>query len=328
MSTDLGMNTDLKVLVIGGNGFIGRHVALRLLTEGFEVVIGTRDAARGAHPALPKNLPLRKLRMERMQDADDWEPCLAGFDLIVNAVGILRQRGEETYDRVHHRGPAALAEACRRFAVPLLHVSALGLRNPARSRFLGSKLKGEQALLRSGARICIVRPSLLDGEGGYGAAWVRRVGRWPVQFHPANAEGLVECCCVMELAEAMAVLAKGLVQGDPSVPCMAELGGTRREDIATHLARRYHALHAREPLRIAIPGWVARGFAHLFDLLHFSPYSFGHYELLRFDNCAQPNRMAELLGRPPRDVVSEPTIRSEAPTCAVIRPTRQIPVRN
>jgi NADH dehydrogenase len=54
---------------------------------------------------------------------------------VVNAVGILRERGSETYDRVHHLAPAALAAACAPAALRLIQVSALGLHPGARSGF-------------------------------------------------------------------------------------------------------------------------------------------------------------------------------------------------
>ena len=65
--------------------------------------------------------------------------------------------------------PTALARACRELPKRFVHVSALGLHADARSRFLTSKLAGEVAIKTSGAHWAIVRPSLLDGEGGCGA---------------------------------------------------------------------------------------------------------------------------------------------------------------
>ena len=65
--------------------------------------------------------------------------------------------------------PTALARTCRELPKRFVHVSALGLHADARSRFLTSKLAGEVAIKTSGGHWAIVRPSLLDGEGGCGA---------------------------------------------------------------------------------------------------------------------------------------------------------------
>ena len=61
------------------------------------------------------------------------------------------------------------------------------------------------------------------------------------------------------------------------------------------------ALRGRPPwARLRIPDWLCRVVAHACDVVHFSPFSFGHWELLQHDNLPQPNRLPELLGRTPR----------------------------
>src|SRR5688500_18682360 len=163
----------MTTLVLGGAGFLGRHIAAALVERGRTVVIGSRRPAR-AHRRLPPLLhgcERREAHLEHLTSPEAWKPLLAGIDTVVNVAGILRERGAETYERVHHLAPAALAAACARSAIRLIHISALGLHDGARSRFLRSKLAGERAIAAYGSNFSIVRPSLLDGEGGYGARW-------------------------------------------------------------------------------------------------------------------------------------------------------------
>jgi len=114
----------MRVLVLGGTGFIGRHVAAALAARGHEVCIGTRHPARAARRLPPslRTCELREAHLERLGARRDWHVLLAGCDTVVNAVGILRQRGAETYERVHHRAPAALAAACALGGRRLVHV--------------------------------------------------------------------------------------------------------------------------------------------------------------------------------------------------------------
>src|SRR5262252_4728810 len=95
------------VLVLGGAGFIGRHVAAALAARGHAVVIGTRRPRRA-----PKRLPAelhaaerREAHLERLLAPAAWEPLVWNVAAVVNAVGILRERGAETYRRVHHLAP-------------------------------------------------------------------------------------------------------------------------------------------------------------------------------------------------------------------------------
>jgi NADH dehydrogenase len=293
------------VLVLGGSGFIGRHVVEALLNRRCQVVIGSRQPLRidALLPANALRCPRRTARFENLIVADAWHDLLCGVDVVVNCVGILRQRGRETYERVHHRAVAALAEACRLRGQRLIHVSALGLQSDARSRFLRSKLACEQALRVSGADYRIVRPSLLDGEGGYGAKWLRFLARLPIHALPADATGRLAALDVRDLGEALATLAQhSVLRSDEDNGREIELGGTDLRTLAEYVAaiRRLHT--DRPAYQLRVPSLIARVGSHLCDLLHWSPFSFGHWELLRHDNCPAINRLPELLGHAPRQV--------------------------
>jgi NADH dehydrogenase len=292
----------MRVLVLGGAGYLGRYAAAALAARGHDVTIGTRRPRRAALrlPVALQGCGRREVHMERLASPQAWRPLLAGVHIVVNAVGILRERHAETYDAVHHLGPAALAAACARANVRLVHVSALGLREDARSGFITSKLAGERAIAAAGADHSLVRPSLLDGGTGYGARWFRRVARWPVHFVPADSRGRVAALDVRDLGEAIALLCE---KADLSPWREVELGGTALFTVADYLAalRPAHLAPAR---LVKVPAWLARLVSHGCDLLHFSPFSFGHLELLRHDNAPRANGLPSLLGRAPRRVGS------------------------
>lgn len=289
------------VLILGGAGFIGRHVVDALVARGQTVVVGTRHPQRRTqdNPALA----YREAHLDRMLDADAWTETLRDCSAVVNCVGILRERGHETYRRVHHEAPAALARACAMRGLRLIHVSALGLDAHVRSGFLRSKRDGEAALRNSAADWHLVRPSLLDGDGGFGARWIRRVAHWPVHLLPRAASGRLAVLDVRDLGEAISnlVLDDAQLPGDHAVR-EHDLGGLQMRTLAEHLAA-MRAMHTPSPaLRIAIPDTLARVAAHVCDLFHVTPFSFGHWELLQRDNRPQHNRLPALLGRAPRAV--------------------------
>lgn len=292
------------VFVLGGSGFVGRHAVDELSRRRCRVVVGSRHPHRigGRLPAAGRGSERRQVRFERLLERDSWNDLLEDIDVVINCVGILRQRGRATYERVHHLAPGALALAARRRGLRLIHVSALGLEPHARSRFLESKRAGESAIRRSGADWFIVRPSLLDGEGGFGAKWLRRIARWPVHPVPADAKGRIAVLDVRDLGEALARLAlrPRSAESEAVHEREFELGGLKPRTLAEHLLalRRLHT--ARTARRLPIPAWLARLGSHACDLLHFTPYSFGHWELLGRDNCPSHNRLAEILGRAPR----------------------------
>lgn len=304
------------VLVLGGTGFIGRHVVAALQAQGCRVAIGSRAPRRHRRRHVADDW--REVRMERLQQASDWPALLEGCDAVVNCVGILRPRGGETYDRVHHRAPAALAAACGERGLRLVHVSALGLDADVRSRFLRSKRDGEAALRASGADWHIVRPSLLDGEGGFGARWIRRVARWPLHPLPRGATGRLAVLDVRDLGEAIA----NLVFEPFPLRREHDLGGLHARTLDQHFAA-LRSLHTGKPaLRIRVPDFATRLLAHACDLLHATPLSFGHWELLRHDNRPRENHLPALLGRAPREVGVAP---ETAPDSVLIAPAHGRP---
>lgn len=289
----------LNVLVLGGNGFIGRQIVLQLAGKA-KVTVGTRSATAKANQ--------RTIRMQQMLRVEDWLPVLQTFDVVVNAVGILRERKQESYAQVHTQAVAALANACAITDTRLIQISALGLSMQAKSRFIRSKYLGEQAILASGALACIVRPSLLDGEGGYGAKWFRRVATWPVQF-VMQSPGLVAPLQVADLGEAVANLC---MLPAAQLPAMAEFGGNQVLSIPDYLTALRRTQGKPAALQIAIPKWVVRAASHLLDALAWTPLSFGHFELMQGYNVPKINALPAVLMRRPAvfglNITREPTL--------------------
>ncbi len=284
-----------RVLVLGGYGFIGRHIVEALEVLGAKVLIGTRKRPISPHE---RQVSLHRLIQYPARHAE----LLNNVDVVINAVGILRQRWRENYDDVHHRAISELAHACAKKRVRIIHVSAIGLNNQVRSRFLKSKLDGEHALVNSKADWFLVRPSLVDGAGGFGARWFERVSKWPIYFIPRNARGLMSPIRAQDLGCAVAKIAMLTDEPRPEASRIFQLGGEQvlsLVDYLNDLRQRQANGSLIKPARvIKVPSLLARLLSHVCDLLHITPFSFGHYELLKFDNVAHPNRLLELMAKP------------------------------
>jgi dTDP-4-dehydrorhamnose reductase len=279
-----------RVLVLGGNGFIGRNIVAKLQLQGAQVVIGSRQVAKQSNQL--------QIKMQNMQQADDWLAVINSFDVVVNSVGILRERGfnnqRETYAAVQTFAVESLADACAQSNIKLIHISAIGLTESAKSGFITSKYWGEQAILASGADAIIVRPSLLDGQGGYGAKWFRRVASWPLQL-VMKSKGLVAPLQVTDLGEAVA----NLCFIDEKMPPIFELGGNDVMTIPQYLAK-LRAINLQKPaLQLYAPKFAVRLASHIFDLFAWTPLSYGHFELMQGYNVPAVNMLPRLLSRMP-----------------------------
>ena len=84
----------MRVLVTGGAGFIGRHACLALHRAGTELVIGSRHPDQ-IEPRLDPKLwgyERRQVRVEKLTQPHAWSAALQDIDVVLNCVGILRQR--------------------------------------------------------------------------------------------------------------------------------------------------------------------------------------------------------------------------------------------
>ncbi len=287
----------MKILVCGGQGFLGRAVVQALADKQTQIVIGGRTEKKDKRNTRPAaNISFCPMRFEKLMTQADWVPLLNGIDVVVNLVGILRERGRETYEKIYVRAPIALAQACAALSIKLIHVTALGLRADAQSRFNTGKLKSELALKAIAAKhaldLHIVRPSLLDGPDGFGAKWLRRIANWPVLLFPASAVGLIAPLPINDFGKAMAALC---LDSTRSQPLEIDMGGDKTMTMRNYLLSLRYANKKPPLVEIAVPGLIGRIVSHALDLLHLTPYSFGHHELMTRDNVPTLNRVPKLV---------------------------------
>jgi NADH dehydrogenase len=147
-----------NVLVLGGSGFVGRHLVAALAADGIRVTVPSRRRERAKH-LLP--LPTVDVVEADIMAPGSLETLAHGKHAVINLVGILH--GD--FERVHAELPRRVVAACRaRGAGRLLHMSALGASPGAPSEYLRTKALGEQAALAAtDLAVTAFRPSVIFG---------------------------------------------------------------------------------------------------------------------------------------------------------------------
>lgn len=149
-----------KVLVLGGTGFVGRHVCEQLNRLGIRATVPTR---RMIHGRSVQMLPLVDVIEANIHDEQQLARLLPGHDAVVNLVAILHGN-RKRFQQVHVEFPTRLAQAMRAAGVPrLVHLSALGASEDGPSLYQASKAQGEAVLKAAGLDLTVLRPSVIFG---------------------------------------------------------------------------------------------------------------------------------------------------------------------
>jgi NADH dehydrogenase len=200
-----------SVCVIGGAGFLGRHVARQLADFGIRVRVPTRHRERAKQLIV---LPTVDVITADVNDPAALARLVAGNDAVVSLAGILHERRKGDFARTHTELPRKIVDACREQGVRrLLHVSALGAAHDAPSEYLRSKAGGEQRIRMAqaaGIRTTIFRPSVIFGrEDSFLNLFARLARSLPVivlaspqaRFQPVFVEDVARAV-VLSLGEA------------------------------------------------------------------------------------------------------------------------------
>jgi nucleoside-diphosphate-sugar epimerase len=309
----------MLVAISGGAGFLGLHLARRLLADG--------HADRTLDPAALDETELERSVEELRGDVRDPAAAarlVAGADVLVHAAAALPiQSSREAIRSVNVDGAATAFAAAReagvRRAVLISSTAVYGVpdHHPIGEddRLVGvgaygeSKIDAERLALdfaRRGLEAVIVRPKTFVGPERLGVFeilfdWIREGRRIPILGDGSNryqllaVEDLVDA--VVRCLDADGVAGEALNVGAGSF-------GTVREDLEALIAHAGSASRLR-PVPARPAELVLRGL----ELAHVSPLAEWHYRTAHKDSFVSIDKARALLGWEPR-LSNEETLRS------------------
>ena len=157
-------STDRLATVFGGSGFLGRHIVRALARDGWRIRVAVRrpDLAGFLRPL--GVVGQIELVQANLRYPDSIAAALDGANAVVNAAGIQRQRGRQTYEAVHADGAGAIARAAVAAGIEtLVHVSGVGADAHSPNAYIASKGRGESAVREASPTAIILRPSVIFG---------------------------------------------------------------------------------------------------------------------------------------------------------------------
>ena len=153
------------VTIFGGSGFVGRYIVRRLAKEGWRVRVAVRDPNLAGfvkpYGAVGQVEPL----FCNIRDDASVRAVTHGADAVVNCVGVLDERGRNTFAAVQAQGAGRIARIAAEQGVQrMVHISAIGASAKSNSQYAKTKAAGEAAVLAAFPTAMILRPSIIFGS--------------------------------------------------------------------------------------------------------------------------------------------------------------------
>lgn len=286
----------MRILLTGASGFIGQHLQAALLAEGHHVVCAQRA------PPDSTNARLSYIDADFAKDTQQsvWLARLKGIDAVVNAVGIFRESGSQTFARLHTETPCALFAACAESdSVQLvIQLSALGADNGADTAYHLSKKAADDFLATLPLRAFIVQPSLVYGKDGASARAFKTLASMPFTVRFGSSEQLVQPIHVDDVVAAIAALIRTPlpVATDGATARRIPLVGPAPLPFTSYLATLRQSMGMGKLRTLRLPAFVGQ----LAASLRLGLLDRDALRMLERGNSADPGLTARLLGHAPR----------------------------
>ena len=276
MAQDLA---DKLVVVMGGSGFVGRHLAQELLSRGARLRVVSRNPERAAALKPLGGLGQVQLLRADLTRSDTLPHVLAGADAVVGLAGTFA--GD--LDAVMGSGAGALAAAAKAAGVKaFVHVSAIGADADGSTAYARAKAAGEAAVLAAFPTASVLRPSVLFGQDDQFINMFARLSAMLPVLPVFGPEAKLQPLLVDDLSLAIcAALEAPATHGGKTF----ELGGPEVVTMG-ELNRRIAAAAGRAPVFADLPDAVSAAFATLTGWLPFAPLSRSQWLLLKAGNVA------------------------------------------
>ncbi len=152
------------VTLFGGSGFIGRYAARKLVEAGWRVRVAVRRPHLAQDVRLAGTPGWVDIVQANVRNRDSVARAVEGADAVVNLVGILFEKGSQSFEGAQSRGALNIAELAREAGVKrFVQMSAIGADEESAADYARTKAEGEKAVRDAFPDAVILRPSIVFG---------------------------------------------------------------------------------------------------------------------------------------------------------------------
>ncbi|SMX24887.1 complex I NDUFA9 subunit family protein [Boseongicola aestuarii] len=241
------------VTIYGGSGFVGRYIAQRMARQGWRVRVAVRRP-NDAHFVKPYGVVGQVEPVFcNIRDDDSVRAVMSGAEAVINCVGTFDAKGKNNFDAVQDEGAERIARIAAETGVArMVHISAIGAKTDAPSRYGQTKGLGEDGVLAAMPNAVILRPSVVFGPEDQFFNRFAAMARMSPIVPLFGADTRFQPVYVDDVAAAAELGATG-----KAAPGVYELGGP---EVATFRALIETMLQVirRRRLVVGFPFWLGR----------------------------------------------------------------------
>ena len=272
----------MRILVTGGDGFVGRHLCAELVERGHDVTSLSRTPDRSVLPAEVTAVSGDVTECSTIEDAFE------GRDAVVNLVALspLHQpeRGR-SHSGVHIGGSLNTVKAAEEHGVgKVLHMSAYGADPNAAAAYFRAKGLAEKVMFESDLDWVIFRPSVMFGEAGHFVPFARTV---TTPYATVLPDGGATRFQPIWIEDSVPLFANA-IEDDACLGRVYEIGGPRILTLAEVTKRIYRA-QGRATTVESVPMALAEIGLSAVDPIPLIPFGTDQAHALRMDNVPDHN---------------------------------------
>lgn len=152
------------VTLFGGSGFVGRYAARALVKEGYRVRVAVRRPHLAGDARLAGPPGWVDIVQANIRNRESVDRAIEGAVAVVNLVGILFEKGPQSFEAAQRDGATSVAQACADAGIErLVQISAIGANADSKSDYARTKAEAENAVREAVPGTVVLRPSIVFG---------------------------------------------------------------------------------------------------------------------------------------------------------------------
>ena len=268
-------------LIFGASGQIGRNLIRSLTKNNIKVTALTRNIhQKGYILKPPANPGYLEIVEGSIFDYDLVTKLFSNADLCVNLVGILFEKGRNTFNNIHVEFPKMISKLASTYKIQkFVHLSALGIESAEDSIYAQSKLKGEKEILDNFKRAVILRPSIVYSvDDNFTTQLMTLLGILPVFPIYYNGKTKFRPIHCSDLTNSITKIITNDIKEN-----IIEFAGPEEMTFKDILEKLLSSIEKKR-LLLPMPISLARITAHIFELLPKPLITIDQLKLLKYDN--------------------------------------------